>query len=133
MIEAPKIVTNRQVTDHFLFEECTCRCCNRLKITPEFFRHMAKLEELRRELGLPVIVNSAYRCPDHNKAVGGVGDSWHLRFATDIRPGDGSPESLRRMYRIALVQGWGGIGLYDTFIHLDLRQETARWDKRSTA
>ena len=86
---------------------------------------MQKLEELRRELGQAIIINSGFRCTDHNKEVGGKEDSWHLRFATDIRPEDG--KLLHQVYKIALAQEWGGIGLYDSFVHLDCRPVPARW------
>jgi uncharacterized protein YcbK (DUF882 family) len=43
------------------------------------------LEELRAALGRPVVITSGYRCPEHNKAVGGVPRSPHmLGRAVDI-------------------------------------------------
>lgn len=43
------------------------------------------LEPLRQHLGLPIHVNSGYRCPKVNELVGGVSNSQHLKGeATDI-------------------------------------------------
>lgn len=43
------------------------------------------LDPAREKLGIPIRVNSGYRCPLKNKAVGGVAGSQHLRGeAADI-------------------------------------------------
>lgn len=43
------------------------------------------LEPLRRLYGKPIKINSGYRCPQLNKLVGGVTNSWHLEGnAADI-------------------------------------------------
>lgn len=44
------------------------------------------LEPMRQELGQPVIISSGYRCPELNKAIGGVTNSFHLTGrACDIK------------------------------------------------
>ena len=78
-------------------------------------------------MGFGIAVNSGYRCPAHNKAAGGAEQSWHMLFATDIRPVDNDPDKLRELYRAAIGMGFGGIGRYDTFLHLDLRPGAVRW------
>ena len=125
---------NKQVTDHFLYTDCMCPCCDRLVITQGFFEHMELLEELRMEVGFPVIINSGYRCPVHNTIVGGSLGSWHMKFATDVRPawvpGIDDEKFLRRlqaMYNTAEELGFGGLGKYSTFIHCDMRPNKARW------
>ena len=37
------------------------------------------LEEIRYEFGKPIIVNSGYRSPEHNKSVGGAKNSYHVK------------------------------------------------------
>ena len=118
---------NYYVTEHFMYSDFICPCCDTLKIVPGFYRHVSLLERLRREGGFPIAVNSAFRCRSHNTKVGGAPRSWHLVFATDIRPEDGDPEKLALLHKIALDLGFGGIGRYDTFIHLDLRPEPLQW------
>ena len=47
------------------------------------------LDPLRRQFGKPIYVNSGYRCPQLNKAVGGAVSSQHMRGeAADIRADD---------------------------------------------
>ena len=118
---------NHYVTEHFLYSDFICPCCDTLRITPGFYRHAALLEHIRNELGFPIAVNSGYRCPAHNRAVGGAARSWHLVFATDVRPEDGDPGRLDALRERAEAAGFGGIGVYGTFIHLDLRPERSRW------
>ena len=117
------------ITENFLWSEIVCPCCDTIKIVPGVFAHMARLQIMRMELGSSIHVNSGYRCPKHNMAVGGATRSWHLLFATDVRPGDKDTDKLKLMYRLALQLEFGGVGLYEDvgFIHLDMRQETARW------
>lgn len=44
------------------------------------------LDPLRQILQAPITITSGYRCPELNKAVGGVTNSWHTKGnAADIR------------------------------------------------
>lgn len=70
-------------------------------------------------------VNSACRCPDHNEKVGGSVRSKHI--TTIHHPGHAfdiyMTESVRRsrFVRLAMENGFNGIGIYDNFIHIDDR------------
>lgn len=56
------------------------------------------LEPLRRHLGKPIVVNSGYRSPDVNVAVGGAENSLHrLGRAADIVVGGMSPADVCRV------------------------------------
>lgn len=47
---------------------------------------MGRLDEIREGYGKPIYINSAYRCPKLNQAVGGVSSSYHqLGLAADLR------------------------------------------------
>ena len=60
------------------------------------------LDPLRRAWGKPILVNSGYRCPALNKAVGGVASSQHLRGeAADITTG--SPETNKQLDDLAIA------------------------------
>ena len=89
------------------------------------------LNRIREKWGRPIIVNSAYRSPEHNKAVGGVANSYHVQgLAADIRPE--KQEDLDELQDLCLeIVAEGGVGLYDTFVHVDARGRKARWDNRS--
>ncbi len=57
------------------------------------------LDPARERLGVPIRVNSGYRCPALNKAVGGVANSYHLQgCAADITTG--TLTGNRRLYAI---------------------------------
>jgi hypothetical protein len=128
-LEKPSVreAANYYVTEHFMYSDFVCPCCDALKIVPGFYRHVELLERMRNELGFPMLVNSAFRCERHNRKIGGATQSWHLLFATDIRPEEHSPEKIAAMFEAAPRLGFTGIGRYDAFIHLDLRPEPARW------
>ena len=75
---------------HFTEGEFRCRCCGGLPPdAQENIRALveAVLDPARERYGGPVTVNSGYRCAKHNREVGGVSASQHLRGeAADIVP-----------------------------------------------
>ncbi|MBT4483309.1 MAG: hypothetical protein HOC71_06490 [Candidatus Latescibacteria bacterium] len=118
---------NYYVTEHFIYSDFICPCCDMVKLVPGFYRHVSLLEQMRREQDFPIIVTSGYRCKKYNARVGGAPRSWHLLFATDIKPEDGDPDKLKSMYEMAVSLGFGGTGRYDIHLHLDLRPKVFRW------
>ena len=118
---------NYYVSEHFLYTDFICPCCDNLKIVPAFYRHLNRLEYMRVQCGFPITVTSGYRCKKHNTAVRGAPRSWHLLFATDIMPSDGDPAKLALLHEIAVDIDFGGIGRYEKHIHLDLRQNPLQW------
>ncbi len=84
-----------------------------------------KLQLFRDRLGKPITITSGYRCPAHNKAVGGAKESQHLLGkAADIVVKGMSPATVAEH---AEAIGFGGIGRYATFTHVDVRAGRARW------
>jgi zinc D-Ala-D-Ala carboxypeptidase len=84
------------------------------------------MNKLRQLWGKPIQINSYYRSPEHNKKIGGSPNSQHLLGrAFDCRVTD------PKFVEMASKLGFNGIGLYDTFTHIDTRQGQARWDYRS--
>ena len=123
---------NKQITEHFSFDgdpKLLCRCCGRIKLEDIFWETMQLVETLRSQTG-PLIVNCGYRCPEHNESIGGAEKSLHLDFAIDLRS---ISMPLTDAHQIAVDLGFGGIGLYSSFIHLDRRdlldRPEARWDQ----
>ena len=86
------------------------------------------LQKIRTHFGRPVTITSAYRTPSHNKSVDGATYSQHLYGrAADIRVKDVSPRKVGD-YAETLLRDKGGIGIYDTFTHVDVRSIKHRWN-----
>ena len=76
------------------------------------------LAEARDLAGIPFPLSSAYRCPKHNKAVGGVPTSAHTRgYAVDIRCVDSHSRFV--ILQALLEAGFRRIELAPTWIHVD--------------
>ena len=89
------------------------------------------LEKIREAAGGAVTINSGYRSPAHNAAVGGVSSSQHLYGrAADIVVEGASPLLVGQIAEYYLDRR-GGIGVYQTFTHVDTRAIRSRWDQRS--
>ena len=85
------------------------------------------LQKIRDHFGKPVTINSAYRNATYNKKVGGASNSQHVYGkAADIVVSGVSPEKVAQ-YAEYLMPNKGGIGLYSTFTHVDVRANRARW------
>ena len=115
------------ITKNFSRWELECSCCGEHKID---LRLVDALQRLRDLVKVPIKVTSGYRCEHHNSAVGGSPKSQHLTGkAADIIIIGMNAET---MYSNACqIQRFfnGGIGTYPTkgFIHVDIREEPARW------
>jgi uncharacterized protein YcbK (DUF882 family) len=121
------------VFENFKPEEFTCKCdglCDHEDIISREL--VGGLQLLRTTIGRGVYVTNGVRCPEHNKNVGGVADSKHLYgLAADIQVRGMTTEELA--HEIEQIEAFvlGGVGLYDNFVHVDVRGRRARWDNRS--
>ena len=104
---------------HFKPEELACPCCGVCAVDKKL---VIKLDQLREKVGFPIIITSGYRCPKHNKEVGGKPDSAHIKgLAADI-----SVSTSPRRYKLikaAIEIGFKRIGIGERFIHLDIDHE----------
>jgi zinc D-Ala-D-Ala carboxypeptidase len=86
------------------------------------------LQMFRDMVGVPVILNSAYRSPEYNKQIGGAPKSQHLfGKAFDVRITDKLPRE--RIHEAAMKCGFTGFGDYNTFVHIDTGPIRS-WDLR---
>ena len=54
---------------------------------------------IRNEAGVPLVINSGYRSPQHNAKVGGVKNSYHVQGkASDLNPKGITPKQLYDFY-----------------------------------
>lgn len=84
------------------------------------------LQAVRDYFGRPVHINSAYRTPSYNKKVGGVSNSQHVKgTACDIRVEGIIPKVVAAFLEANYPKH--GIGLYNTFVHVDSRGKQSRW------
>ena len=93
------------------------------------------LQVLRDCLEAPIHINSAYRHSKYNKSVGGTSKSKHLLCkAADIRVDSLSSAQVYETIEMLINEGSmkdGGIGIYNNFVHYDVRDKSARWDFRT--
>jgi hypothetical protein len=97
--------------------EIACRGTGAIKINTEA---LDKLQTLRNRLGKPLILRSAYRSPEHNRAVDGAPRSKHMGgTAFDIAMANHDPAAFEAAARAV---GFLGFGTYPRsgFIHIDL-------------
>lgn len=89
------------------------------------------LDPLREKYGKPIRVNSGYRCPKHNLAVGGASRSQHLLGeAADIAPVSsfrvqdlGYKDELARMVEIIKENGkFDQLIIYPSFVHVSWKR-----------
>ena len=124
--------TDFYVTKNFKASELACKDENKTLYID--FQSVNKLQQLRDILGVPIIINSAFRTKEYNQQVKGAKNSKHLiGKAFDIRY---TPELQKYGYdtirRIAQNIGFNGVIIYDTFIHIDTRLALYFEDRRST-
>ena len=107
-------------TKNFKVSEFACKHCGKNLIDQ---RVLNMAQELRDYLGVPVKVNSGYRCETHNKNVGGVKNSKHVQGkAADLSCSLGSAkmfEAVKALRTQGKLQDMDYCIKYKTFIHID--------------
>ena len=117
---------NKQLTKNFKVREFACSDGTDVI----FISHdlVEILQKIRDHFGKPVNINSAYRTPGKNKQVGGAAYSQHLYgTAADISIAGVSPKTVAE-FAETLLPKTGGIGIYSTFTHIDVRKTKSRWN-----
>lgn len=102
--------------------DCKCKKCKDngegrgVDMMDDYFLQM--LDDARHKAGIPFVITSGYRCPSHNRAVGGVANSAHTKgLAADIACSD---ERSRGYIIGALYEAsFNRIGIHPDFIHVD--------------
>jgi uncharacterized protein YcbK (DUF882 family) len=122
-----------RLTKNFSLSEFDCKDGSEIpsQLLPNVLELAESLQELRDFVGVPIKINSAYRSLEHNASIGGTNSSQHLfAKAADIVVEGKTPAQVATMIKLLILQGkmkQGGIGVYDTFTHYDIRGYKARW------
>lgn len=123
-----------KLTENFSKAEFDCKDGSEMpKEVLENVKELAKnMQVLRDELGLPIHLTSAYRSPSHNRKAGGKSNSQHLYGkACDMKVKGMTPKQVLLVIERLIKEGkmmQGGIGVYNTFLHYDIRNSKARWN-----
>jgi uncharacterized protein YcbK (DUF882 family) len=119
------------LSKNFSRSEFACKgtnCCGHsAPVHPEL---ISVLQALRDQLNLPLSITSGFRCNRHNESVGGAARSFHtLGMAADVACPDGmTAEDLAQAAETIPAFQQGGIGIYPSWVHLDVRTTgKARW------
>lgn len=130
-----KVLNNIKLSKNFRIEEFLCKEGKGEVLIADGL--VERLQRLREYLDKPITIVSGYRSPEYNKKINGSPKSQHLKGrAVDIKVHGVSPEEAARA---AIELGFKGIGIYNTFTHLDIRQSLVNkvgrqydyWDMRS--
>jgi len=120
--------------------KCKCGDCNFDTVDAELIKVLQDLhDDLSKNWGakIKITINSGCRCETHNRIVGGSLKSQHLT---------GKAADIECFFLSGKTKQWGkikprmiyellsdiytykyGIGKYDSFTHIDVRLEKARW------
>jgi len=131
--------TRHRLSKHFVVEEFDCK--DGTKVSPREYTGLEYLcrqflEPMRRKYGA-CSVHSGYRTPSHNRAVGGERNSFHIYSAhdgndqaADVSFARGTPaqwHATANAIRAKKRRGRGGLGLYRSFVHIDIRDYPSNW------
>ena len=126
-----------KLTNNFTKSEFDCKSGEEMPLDVlENVKLLAiQLQKIRDYVGKPIRINSAYRSEAHNEAIGGVKTSQHiLGKAADITIDTFTPDEvvsiIENMLTNEMLGGFyiGGLGSYNTFTHVDIRDKKARWN-----
>jgi len=122
------VENNIQLAKNFKLSEFACKHCGKVKVDMELVYVLQRIRDRLGRIDIPI----AYRCPEFNARVCANDpkanpNSYHMYgMAADIHCSHPYDEALRD---IAEECGALGVGLYNTFMHIDVGPKR-RWDYR---
>ena len=122
-----------KLTNNFSLQEFNSKCGRDIpnNVLPNILQLAKNLQVLRDAVGKSITITSGYRSPQHNKKIGGAKDSQHVKgLAADIKVAGMTPKEVALVIEALIEQGkmkQGGIGIYPSWVHYDVRGTKARW------
>ena len=122
-----------KLTENFSLHEFRCRDGSDVpeELMDNVLELAQNLQVLRDYVGKPIRVISGYRSPTYNRKIGGAKRSQHMvAKAGDIKISGLTPAEIKAIIVKLIGEGKmkkGGVGLYRTFVHYDVRGRNARW------
>ena len=122
-----------QVTKNFNLNEFNSKCGRPMpeNIKKNMIELINNLQVIRDEVKVPISITSGYRSPEHNAKVKGAKNSQHVQgIAVDFKVQGLDPKEValivERLIKEKKIKQ-GGIGIYPTWVHYDIRGVKARW------
>ena len=115
----------KSLSAHFKVREFACHDgTDTVFVSPQL---VTILEKIRTHFGKPVLINSGYRTETWNTKQSGSPKSQHkYGMAADIHIAGVTPKQIAA-YARSIMPDWGGVGVYDSFVHVDVRKTRANW------
>lgn len=116
----------KQITPHFKVREFACSDGSDVVFVAPSLVDI--LEAIRVHFGRPVKVTSGYRTVSYNASIKNSSKkSQHCNgLAADIQVEGHTPVEVYN-YACSLLGDHGGVGIYNTFVHVDVRASKSRW------
>jgi uncharacterized protein YcbK (DUF882 family) len=119
-----------KLSENFDSDEFKCHCCGKLPEGGMNPKLIELLQAIREKLGKSITIMSGYRCESHNQVCGGAKHSQHvLGNAADIKVAGMDAHKVHEYIASHFNQRAKGLGKYNTFTHIDVRDGTnAKWE-----
>jgi len=120
----------KQITPHFKVREFACSDGSDVVFVATSLVDI--LEAIRVHFGRPVTITSGYRTVSYNAGLKNSSKkSQHCNgLAADIQVEGHTPVEVYN-YACSLLGDHGGVGIYNTFVHVDVRASKSRFDYRT--
>lgn len=122
-----------KITTNFRLEEFNSKCGRPIpnNVLPNIIELAKNLQVLRNAVNKSISITSGYRSPEHNAKIKGAKDSQHVKgTAADIKVAGMTPKEVALVIEGLIEKGkikQGGIGIYPSWVHYDIRGTKARW------
>jgi hypothetical protein len=123
-----------KLTENFYLDEFHSK--DGTPVPEEFVKNFkdvaTQLEIIRNHFGSrPITIHSGYRTAQHNRAVGGVPNSYHkIGMAADFSilntPAKEVQKEVKKLIQKGVIVA-GGLGSYNSFTHYDIRGHFKAW------